>query len=365
MAIKIAYITKDLPINGISNVIMNYIYFIDRDKYDITLICGDPINKKYENELKEMGVEIFKVQNKKRNPVKYFVSLYKFLKGNRFDIVHIHGNSATIAIELFLSKISRIKVRIPHCHSNKSEYMLMHKLLHPFFLRLYTHGLACSETAGKWLFRDYEFKIIPNSFSVEKFVYNQTQRDIIREKLNVGNSLVIGHVGRFNDSKNHEFLIKLFNEVSNTIPNVKLLIVGDGPLRDKVKYLISESQFKENIILYNESTSPENLYSAIDLFVFPSKYEGLGIVLLEAQINGLKCIISDVIPKEATIGPNVVELGLDDKLSLWVNEITKENNISRNSFIFENWDRIKKYDVKTSINDLEKFYEAALSGKTI
>jgi glycosyltransferase involved in cell wall biosynthesis len=365
LTIKIAYITKDMPINGISNVIMNYISFIDRDKYDITLICGNPINKKYESDLKKMGVEVFKVENKKKNPLKYFASLYKFLNENRFDIVHVHGNSSTITIELFLSKIAKIPVRIAHCHSNQSEYIPIHRMLHPFFLRLYTHGLACSELAGEWLFKNQEFKIIPNSFSVKKFIFDQNKRDEIRGKLEIDDFFVIGHIGRFNDSKNHEYLIQVFDEVSKIRPDTKLLIVGDGPLREKISFLISKSRFKENIILYNESVSPETLYSAMDLFVFPSKYEGLGIVLLEAQISGLRCVVSNAIPNEAIIGPNVTKLSLDDKLSVWVTEILKDTNVSRTNVISQNWDRIEQYDISTTIVELQQFYENTLYEKSI
>src|SRR5699024_6911180 len=125
----------------------------------------------------------------------------------KFDIVHVHGNSATMTAELFLAWLSKTHIRVAHSHNTTCSNLKIHNMLYPVFSLLYTSGFACSEAAGKWLFRDKMFTIIPNGFNTEKFIFNRKDRCVIREEQHIkGTDFVIGHIGRFNPQKNHEFL---------------------------------------------------------------------------------------------------------------------------------------------------------------
>lgn len=361
--IKIAYIAKDMPINGISTVIMNYCRNIERNKFKITVFAGEPIDKAYENECESMGISIVRLSAKRGSPFNYYLKLWKCLTKEKFDIVHIHGNSATITIELMMAFLNGIKVRVAHCHNSTCTSKKAHKLLQPLFKRLYTHGFACSNLAGKWLFEECNFEVLPNGFVCEKFKFDEAIRNKVRSELSLEDKFVIGHVGMFNEQKNHPFILKVFERVAEIRPDAYLLLVGHGPDYDKIQDLIGAHPYKERIICYGNTTEVENLYNAMDVFLFPSKFEGLGIVLLEAQINGLYCVASDAVPKEVNICDAVEFVSLNEDVLEWSNKIIEKEG--RNERVADGAydDNIMRYDIKKCSKALENSYSCMIKGK--
>ena len=354
--IKIAYITKEMSINGISNVIMSYCKNIDKNFFEITIFAGEPIDDKYIHECERININIEKMPPKRgKNPLKYYSYLLKKINNKNFDIVHIHGNSATILVELIISWINKVKVRIAHCHNTTCDKKIIHKIFQPFLKKFYTGAFSCSRDAGKWLFNNNKFVVIPNSFETSKFNFDDGYRKKIRKELGIeNNELLIGHVGKFNDQKNHPFLLEVFEKVVNINKNVKLILVGSGPDVDKINKLINIHPYKDKIILFGECDNVEMLYSAMDIFVFPSKHEGLGIVLLEAQISGVNCITSDVIPKEAIISKDVMSLSLENS-DIWAKAIVNMKIHDRYKVSINEREK-SKYSISKNIKILEKYY---------
>lgn len=355
--IKIAYITKNMLVNGIGTVILNYCQNLDRDKFKITIFAGAPIEKQYIEELNKIGVEIKETPTKKKNPIRYYLFLLNALKSNDYDIVHIHGNSSTITPELFIAYIKGIKVRIAHSHNSTCNNKKIHKLFKPIFNKLYTHGFACSNIAGDWMFDKKDYVVIPNGFDTHKYIFDENTRLRIRNNMNLADNMVIGHVGRFNDQKNHPFLLKVFEKVACENDKAVLLLIGTGPNFEKTNEIIQSHKYKDRIICFGVSKNVSELYNVMDVFVLPSKYEGLGIVLLEAQINGLNCIASDVVPDEVKLDDNVIKfLSLEDSVDIWAKTILEQVSQNRKEFYNNNINNIQKYDIKNNILDLEKRY---------
>lgn len=360
--IHVAMIANDLNINGISTVIMNYCKYLDRKTFEVTIIAGAPVAPYYIEEAKKKAINIIELPGRKKTPLRYYLSLWKALS-RRFDIIHVHGNSATIAIELFFAKLKGIDVRIAHSHNTKCKNMKMHKFLYPLFNKVYTHGFACSSLAGKWLFKNKDFYVIPNGFRIERFYYNAEYRNEIRRKLGLEDKFIIGHIGRFNEQKNHQFLLQVFSETAAENEKAYLLLVGNGPQYDKIVKLIDEHPYKDRIILYGETETTEKIYSALDVFVLPSTHEGLGIVLLEAQISGLFCVVSNVVPPEAIIIKKLVKLlDLNDSIPEWAAAILNADLNDRKKYRNEYINEMQKYDIEENTKFLSSLYEE-FSGK--
>lgn len=360
--IKIAIVTKNLEINGISSVIMNYAENIDLQKFSLTIFCGEKIDQNYYDKLCQLGIDVIKLPNK-RNKIKFFWKLYKNLEKRKYDILHVHGNSSAMAFELFIGKLRKIKVRIAHCHNSVKNKSILKKFLMVAFNHLYTDAFACGKKAGETLFGNKDFYIMKNGIDISKYQYNEVLRNKIRNKLNINNNFVLGHIGRFNEQKNHKFLLDVFERVADKNDKFVLLLVGTGPDFDDIKERISKSRHKDKFIMYGETTKPEEMYFAMDAFIFPSLYEGLPLTLVEAQISGLRCIISDVITDEVIISDIVTKVSLND-IDMWVNNILdlKIKN-DRKSFIVKNKVNADKYEIKQCVNDLEIKFKEILESK--
>lgn len=361
--IKVVHIVKDLKINGISTVVMNYMEKLDKKKYDITIVAGNPIADKNRDECIKNGIHLIETPSKTNDGAfKYYKKLYKILKHNSYDIIHIHGNSRTITIELFIAALCGIKNRVAHCHNTQCNNKIVHIIFKPIFDRLYSVGVACSDDAGKWMFKNRKFSVLQNGFELEKFKFNSNVRDEQRKKLQLPNdAIVIGHVGLFNNQKNHPFILKVFKKIYEQNKNYYLLLVGNGPDKEKIEKEINESLYKDNVIVYGVSSEVYKLYSAMDIFLFPSRFEGLGIVLLEAQISGLPCMVSSTVPKEVNLSEKYYSLSLDSDISEWVKVMSKITPYQDRLKCFEN-SNLKKYDINKNVREIEEIYDSLIKG---
>ena len=224
--IKVAMLTSHFDITGIGTVIMNYCKALDKEKYDLTILAGDPIADKYEKECNQYGIHLISLPSRHGNPKMHYIELWKELKNGQYDIVHDHGNSSMMAIELTIARFAGIKNRIAHSHNSTCPNIKVHKFLNPYFKMVYTKALACGKLAGDWLFGENNFEILPNCFHTEEFTFSQKARDMIRRKLNIEDKFVIGHIGRINEQKNQEYLLNIFEKIAAEREDVFLLIVG-------------------------------------------------------------------------------------------------------------------------------------------
>ena len=279
------------------------------------------------------------------------------MKKSYYDILHVHGNSSAMTIEMIIGKIKKINIRIAHCH-NTQKNSIVKKFLKIVFNKTYTNAFACGDLAGKNLFGKNDFYLMRNGIDTNKYRFNDSIRNNIRNELNISDKIVLGHIGRFNTQKNHTFLLDIFEKVACESDDYVLLLVGDGADFNKIKERIDNSKYKDRIILYGETNTPEILYLAMDLFVFPSLYEGLPLTLIEAQVSGLKCFISDTITKEVILSNQVKSLPINDS-NLWKDEILSSKICEdREKFYTLNIEKINKYNIDKCVKELEEKYKS-------
>lgn len=357
-SIKVAMLANQLGRMGVSVVIMNYCKVLDPNKFDLTIIAGSPIAEQYKKECEKYEIEIIELPSRYQQTAAHYLNLWKALKKGQYDIVHVHGNSAMMTMELFLAKLAGIKICIAHSHNSTCEHMKMHKLLLPLFRHLYTKGLACSNLAGEWLFGKDNFEVLPNAFDTENFRFDEEKRNRVRKQLRCEDKFIIGHIGRFNSQKNHPFLLDVFESVAQKREDAVLLLVGTGPDFEKFKHLVDVHPYKDRIILYGETDETAALYDAMDVFVLPSKFEGLPVVLLEAQISGLPCIVSNQVTKEVDFG-NIQWLSITKDTNNWVSTICNISNwqeTNRFNYITNIQIHINRYDIINAATQLENVY---------
>lgn len=356
--LKIAMVTNHFGVTGISTVILNYSKMLDHTKYDITVIAGEPIAEENRTVCAQYGIKLIALPNRHRESIKHYMQLWKTLKKRKYDIVHIHGSSSIMAIELTIAFFAGIKIRIAHSHNSYCNNIKMQKMLNPYFRKTYSKALSCGTLAGDWLFGEGQYEILPNGLHTEEFKFDFQDRVRIRKELNIENGFVLGHIGRFNKQKNQTYLLKVFGQVADKRKDAVLLLVGDGPDFEETKALVETHTYRDQIILYGVSNNPQAMYAAMDVFVLPSKYEGFPVVLLEAQISGLPCVVSDKITKEVDFGSIIWE-SIDKEPKAFADKIFSVNVASddeREKFYEDHCERISQFDVRTTVHQLENIY---------
>lgn len=290
--------------------------------------------------------------------MQYIVDIFKIIHRYRYDIIHVHGNSCTMAIELFAGKVAKCQIRIAHGHNTACVHKRMHELLRPLFERTCTDRIACSEEAGKWLFRGKKFDILENAIDLSKYQFDRLKAESIRNQLKIKeDEIVLGHIGIFNKQKNQSFVLKVFHALYQEDQKYKLLFIGQGEMESMVKKEAEELQLQENIIFYGVTDDVPEILSAMDIFIFPSLHEGLGIAAVEAQLMGLPCVMSDQVPDEAVISPNCRKLSLNKPLEEWCDVVA-----SYTAYIGERnnhgltMSKIKRFDIDRQVIKLEEMY---------
>ena len=341
---------------GVEAVIMNYYRNIDRSKVQFDFICDEDSTNIPYDEIKKLGGRVI-ICPPYQKIFKYEKFLIDLFKKNNYKIVHSNINALSV-FPLRAAKKAEVPIRIAHSHSttNKKEWKknLMKQALRPFSKKYATDYFACSELAGRWLFGDKTFEqgkvtIINNAIDLDKFKYDEKVRKEKRKELNINDhTLVVGHIGRFVAQKNHTFLIDIFNELHKKEKNSILLLIGQGPLMSEIKQKVDSLGISDSVKFLGQRDDVNELYNIMDLFLFPSLYEGLGMVLIEAQANGLPCIASTEVPKIADISNNVQFYDLNDSIDIWL----KNYDTNRFKFICKNC----IYDIKKEAEKLEKYY---------
>lgn len=360
--IRIAHIIGKWNGGGVESVVMNYYQHIDRSKIQFDFICDeDSTNIAYEV-IKKLGGRVFLIPPYQK-VFKYNKELLKIFKKENYKIVHSHINTLSV-FPLRLAKKANIPIRIAHSHStsNKKEWKknLLKQILRLFSKIYATDYFACSEYAGRWLFGNKEFEkgnvyVLNNAIDVDKFKFDEKIRKQKRKELRIkDNQIVIGHIGRFVTQKNHTFLIDIFNEVHRQNNNSVLLLVGQGPLQKEIENKVNNLGLRESVIFLGQRNDVDELYQAMDVFLFPSLYEGLGMVLIEAQCSNLPCICSTEVPAIAKVNNNLEFLSLSEPIEKWASSIKNIIAIERKSDL----EKIKEnnFDISEERKKLENRY---------
>lgn len=331
--IRVAQIIGKWLGGGVESVVMYYYRHIDRTKIQFDFICDeDSTNIPYE-EIEKMGGKVILIPPYQK-VFKYHNKLKDVLKNGNYKIVHSHINTLSV-FSLFAAKCALVPIRIAHSHSttNKKEKKknLLKQVLRPFSKIFATDYMCCSELAGRWLFGDEEYDkgyvyLLNNAIDLEKFIYDEKVRKEKRNELGIPeDTLVLGHVGRFVEQKNHRFLIDIFNEVHKKNDNSILLLAGQGPLMEKNKMKVKSLGLEKCVKFLGQRNDINELYQAFDVFCLPSLYEGLPVVGVEAQATGLLCILSDEMTKETKVLDTTEFLSLKQSAKEWANVIIEKN----------------------------------------
>lgn len=361
--IRIAQIMGKMNSGGVESVVMNYYLNINKDNIQFDFIIDkDSTNIPYE-EIKNMGGKIILVPPYHK-VVSYINSLKKIFKENNYEIVHSHLNVLSV-FPLYAAKKSKIPIRIAHSHSTSNKKEWNKSIIKNILKRLSkinaTHYFCCSELAGRWLFGNDcydkgEVILINNAIDAEKFVHDEDIRIKIRNELGIRDDQVIfGHVGRFVHQKNHMGLIDIFYEIYKQNKDSVLLLIGEGPLLNKTKQKVNSLNLNSNVRFLGVRDDVNRLMQAMDVFLLPSLYEGLPVVGVEAQANGLLCVFSDLMTKETKVLDSTKFLSLNQNPKEWADLILKEH------CKFEKFDTMDKiveanFDIKTEVRKLEKKY---------
>lgn len=354
---KVLEISAKLNIGGAQAVAANIAKCAPDDMEFVYIVFGDDVGE-YEAEIAAKGNRIIHIPSPVYSRRKFFKNLLKIMKTEEFDAVHCHTmySSGTV---MLAAKLRGIPCRVSHSHTSKDEAKQTftrkaYKGLMRFLIK--TCGnvyLACGLDAGNELYGEEWFaahgEIIKNGIDISKYAYSEDSAKRIRAEFDLTDSFVIGHIGHYVNVKNQAFLIQMMPDIVRLKPNAKLLMFGEGDDRAKLDALIKQLHMEDHARLMGNANNIHEVLSAFDVFAFPSLYEGTPLSLIEAQANGVPCIISDRIPNDACLTELITKLPIDDA-EIWIKSITgaqRKFNEDCNAAVREKYE-----DVQSSMDRL-------------
>ena len=352
--------TAFVPYGGLASVMMNYYRTIDKTRFHLDFASTNKeLDPKLSDELDKSGSKYYGLGNRKKGIFSYSRKLNEVLKTGNYDVIHVNSNSATAALELWVAKKNGVQKRIVHNHTSICDHKILNNLMKPFFDRLYTDAIACSEKAGTWLFKEKMFQVLNNGISTDEFRFNNEDRQSVRRHYHIDNStVVLGHVGKIYKPKNHLFLINVFSQYQKKNINANLLLVGDGIMRAEVESEVHALGLESKVIFAGMQENVKAFLSAMDYFVFPSVWEGLPLAVIEAQASGLACYISDTIDKDVIVTNNITVLPITEGYDPWIPELPVRPPENRELMSQNNIKRIKeaRFDSNSCCKMLEEIY---------
>lgn len=327
---RVAQVIGRLASAGVEAVVNNYYRFMDTEQIQFDYVIDDDSICSPREEILGRGARYYVVPPSSR-PLARVAALVKLFRENRYAIVHVHMNTLSAPV-LFAAWAAGVPVRISHNHSmsdaSEGKRALIKRILRPTAGWFATAYMACGEEAARWMFGDAACRagrvtLLPNAIDVERYRFDAAARADVRRELGLADKLVIGHVGRFMQQKNHAFLIEAFACLLRRRPDAVLLLVGDGELRAQIEAEAERLGMGHAVRFLGIRTDVSRLYSAMDVFVLPSHYEGLPVVGIESQAAGLPCLFSDRIDHAVAVTEDVRFLALEEGAETWAEAMGK------------------------------------------
>lgn len=364
-AIRVLHVLGNMNIGGAEARIMDIYRKIDREKIQFDFLLHTSEKCDYNDEIAALGGRIYCVPHISiRTFISYIKSVNSFFdEHTEYRIIHEHATNGGFILHL-IAKKHGIPVRIAHARSagfGRGILGLFKKILCYPLRFCVTHKFAVSGLAGQSRFGKHNVnkgnvQVIPNGINLEHFKYNEVTRNEIREKLGLVNNFVIGHVGAFNYAKNHEYLIDIFYEVCRKINTSILILIGIGDMESSIKQKVETLGLSESVKFLGSRTDVPELLQAMDIFVFPSRYEGLPGAVVEAQATGLRCLVSDKVSSEIKITDLVEFLSIKKPAKVWADRIV-EYSRSGNERVSKNDELYKAgYDARVQAKRMEDLY---------
>ena len=323
--IRVLCVFGSLDRGGAETMCMNLYRHIDRSKVQFDFVTHSGPGGAYEEEIRSLGGKVFYCPAYKGiNDLSYRAWWYKHLSHHHeHKIIHGHYFSISAVYFSVAHIFNCITIGHSHCTSPNNGRGIKAKLFQYYCARVERYSdkcLACSRAAGEWLFPTKSFYVLNNAIDAKKFRYDKTIAEEVRKEFKLGDSFVVGTVGRFNLQKNPLGIVEIFNRVQHNRPDSKMLWVGDGPLRNDAEEKIKSLDLENKVQFLGVRSDVARLLQAMDAFILPSFYEGLPVVLIEAQAAGTQCFCSDTIAAEVAVTERCQFLPLDNK-SLWTQKI--------------------------------------------
>ena len=364
--LRVLVVTTNMNRGGLETFTMNVYRALDRSKVQLDFLLHRPTRSAYDDEIEALGGRIYRIRRQNPLDLRYWAVLDEFFAEHSYKAVWVQLDCMS-AEPLAAAARHGAVVRVAHSHSSRQDKDLKYPLkmlCKPFIKRYATDLFACGEEAGRWMFGTDDFKVVRNCIDVDAYAFDPAVRTDVRRELGIAEGApVMGHVGRFDAVKNHAFLLDAFAELLKRQPRVVLLLAGDGPLRSEMETKAGELGIAESVMFLGVRSDVPRLMQAMDCFVMPSLYEGLPMVLVEAQAAGLPCLISDLIPHDCDIeGGSVDRENLRIGAVTWASRIESILAVERNRAMGAGAVRAAKFDSKETAAWLQDFYLSASSG---
>lgn len=362
--IKILQYTGAMNRGGAETLLMNIYRNIDRSKFEFHFITHSKEKSDYDEEIMQLGGKIIYLDKPNLSNLKKFRYQFKevTIKNGPYAAIHTHVQLFN-GIVLKAAEHSKINVRISHAHLNgdynkKNALRKLYVNFSKYLINKYsTDKLSCSYESGKYLYESENFTLVNNAIDINQFKFDKKSNKL-KEELNLDKDCkIITHIGTFKEAKNHEFIINVFKEINNLNKEYKLVLVGRGELQEKIMEMVKLLSIENEVFFLGVREDINNILQCSNVFFMPSILEGLPVALVEAQAAGVRCVISNNIPKDCDMGLNLINsLSLDDNILEWVNTIINLNSVDikfdeRKRKIVESG-----YDLKNNIEFLGKLY---------
>jgi glycosyltransferase involved in cell wall biosynthesis len=360
---RILHITDSMDKGGIEAFIMNVYRNINREEIQFDFLVSTNSKCFYEDEIIQLGGNVYRTVPKSTGLLNFIKTTNKNLnKLPIYDVVHIHVSSLISALGWLLTDVKKIPRKMFHSHNTHSKQDItgIVRGIGQFILKKNsTFMLACSVAAGKWLYGDTAYNngkiiIIKNGIDVESFFYDRSLGNKLRDSLNINDKFVLGHIGRFNEQKNHDFIVDIYNNIYLKDNNSVLLLVGKGNLESDIKKKVKLLNLESNVLFLGLRDDINSLLNGMDVFLLPSLHEGLPVVGIEAQATGIKMFMSEEITKEVDITGLINFIDLNKSADFWAEEILKCKSFKRRptkDLIIKNG-----FDIKDVAKNLTKLY---------
>lgn len=346
------------------SVIMNYYRHIDRKLVQFDFLCFLPCENSYDNEIESYGGHVYYVKKPGSSMVamREFETFFKEYDG-KYQWFHNHEVYLSFYISWMVSRYDFGHLAIHShttCFSDKWLRARRNQILCIPIKFMKCYRIACSKAAGDFLFgkkvvEHNKVFILYNAIECLKYKYNQIKRDELRHCLGVQDKLVIGHVGRFEKQKNHDFLIESFSIVKERFPESVLILIGDGSLKVKMEQKVKRIGLEDSVYFLGQQINSQDWYQVMDIFWLPSLYEGLPMAAVEAQTSGLPCLLSDTITQEVDLLDTTIRLSLEKGPDFWAAETLKQLNTKKRESA---WHTVEEagFSIERTSDALQRYY---------
>lgn len=367
--IQIAEFVTRLEFGGVEAMILNYInHFSDKDQFEFHIVTQDINNEECINLFRDNGFTVHIVTHKRKSILKNVIEINSLFKEQKFDVVHCHMTLMNFYI-MFLSCLHGVPIRISHSHNafvtKNPIKKILWGVLKSLNKALSNIWVACGIDAGVFLFGEKAVNssrvtILKNAIDIKKYAFCLSKREEIRNRYGIDEDcFCVGHVGRFTEQKNHLFLVDVFEEILKDKPKSKLMLIGIGEKEDVIKEVVREKGLSNAVVFVGSVTNAYDYYQAMDVFLLPSLFEGLPLVLIEAQTSDLPCVVASTVDKRSRIKDNFAFLSLHDNKCKWAKTAISYCNYKRTTAGLKTI-AISGYSIENEARKLQSLYLSAI-----